>query len=134
MGQKIKWFFLMLVIIQGLHSMEEYIGKLWESFPPARFICRLVSENLEIGFLVINVGLFVFGSLCWLFPIRGNYFCSGLIIWCWIIIELANGIGHPIWSFDQKTYTPGILTAPILFIIAIYMLRLQLIKNVKYTY
>ena len=125
MNQKIKWVFLILVIVQGLHSIEEYVGKLWENFPPARVLCSLVSDNLVTGFLIINIGLFVFGLWCWLFPVRKNYSYAQFLIWFWIVLELINGIGHPIWTLMQKTYTPGMLTAPILLLLAIYLLRKQ---------
>ena len=126
MNHKITWTFLVLVLVRGLHSMEEYVGKLWENFPPARALCGLVSDNLENGFLIINSGLFVFGLWCWFFPIRKNYFYARFLIWFWIVLELINGIGHPIWTILQKAYTPGIFTAPILLVIAIILLRMQL--------
>ncbi|GJM04573.1 MAG: hypothetical protein DHS20C09_05640 [marine bacterium B5-7] len=129
MNQKIKWTFLILVLVQGLHSIEEYVGKLWENFPPARVLCSLVSDNLETGFLIINIGLFVFGLWCWLFPIRKNYFYAQFLVWFWIVLELINGIGHPIWTILQKAYTPGVLTAPILLVIAIILLHNQLIEK-----
>ena len=129
MNQKIKWPFLLLVLVQGLHSIEEYVGKLWGNFPPARVLCSLVSDNLVTGFLIINIGLFVFGLWCWLFPIRKNYFYAQFLVWFWIVLELINGIGHAIWTIVQKAYTPGILTAPILLVIAIILLRKQLNKK-----
>ena len=129
MNQKINWTFLILVLVQGLHSIEEYFGKLWESFPPARVLCSLVSDNLVTGFLIINIGLFVFGLWCWFFPIRENYYYTQFLIWFWIILELINGIGHPIWTFIQKEYTPGMITAPILLLLALYLLRKQLNKK-----
>jgi len=61
MNKKFTAAFLLLVILQGLHSVEEYIGKLWEVFAPAKFLSGLVSSDLEIGFLIINIGLFIFG-------------------------------------------------------------------------
>ena len=134
MGHKTKRIFLVLVLVQGLHSIEEYIGKLWENFPPARILSSLVSENLETGFLIINIGLFIFGLWCWLFPIRRNYFYPQILIGFWIFIELINGIVHPIWTIMQKAYTPGVLTAPILLVIAIILLKEQLSEktNAKY--
>jgi hypothetical protein len=39
-----------LVLAQAAHSMEEYLGGLWESFPPARFVSGLFSSDLERGF------------------------------------------------------------------------------------
>jgi len=123
MNQRVTTSFLILVLIQGLHSTEEYFGKLWENFPPATFLCGLVSENLVTGFLVINISLFVLGLICWLFPVRGNYVVAPGIIWFWIIIETINGIGHPIWSLAQGSYTPGVATVPFLLIVAIYLAR-----------
>ena len=121
MNSKIKSGFLILVLVQGAHSIEEYIGKLWEVFPPATFLTSLLSEDHEKGFLIVNIGLFTFGILCWLFPIRGNYSAANGILWFWIILETINGIGHTVWSIIQKGYTPGVVTAPLLFIVAMYL-------------
>lgn len=123
MNKKISSTFLVLVLVQGLHSIEEYVGKLWETFPPARVLCSMVSDNLVTGFLIINIGLFVFGLWCWLFPLRKNYFYAQFLIWFWIVLELVNGIGHPIWTIMQKAYTPGMLTAPIILVISIILFR-----------
>ena len=124
MSTKIKSVFLVLVLIQAMHSIEEYIGKLWEVFPPAAFLTALFSKNLETGFLIANIGLFVFGILCWLFPVRGNYSTAKGILWFWIILETINGLGHTVWSIYQQSYTPGLITAPFLFIVALYLTRL----------
>ena len=124
MGTKIKSVFLVLVLIQAMHSIEEYIGKLWEVFPPAAFLTALFSKNLETGFLIANIGLFVFGIFCWLFPVRGNYSTAKGILWFWIILETINGLGHTVWSIYQQSYTPGLITAPFLFIVALYLTRL----------
>lgn len=125
MNHNKRWPFLILVFVQGLHSIEEYIGELWVVFPPARILCGLISDDLVTGFLIINIGLFIFGLWCWLFPIRKNYSYARFLIWFWIGLELINGSGHLIWTFTQKEYTPGLLTAPLLFILAIYVLRKQ---------
>ena len=121
MNSKIKSGFLILVLIQAAHSIEEYIGRLWEVFPPAKFLTSLFSENHEKGFLIVNIGLLTFGILCWWFPIRGNYSAAKGILWFWIILETINGIGHTVWSIIQKEYTPGVVTAPLLFIVAVYL-------------
>jgi len=123
MNGKTHFAFLILVILQGFHSIEEYIGKLWESFPPATFLCGLISDDLERGFLIINIGLFIIGMLFWLFIVRKNRSFSLIILWIWIGIELVNGVGHPIWSVMENSYTPGLITAPLLFIAAIHAIR-----------
>jgi hypothetical protein len=54
--------FLALVLAQSAHSAEEYVGRLWESFPPARLVSGLISTDLERGFVLANVALVAFGS------------------------------------------------------------------------
>ena len=51
-----------LVLAQLAHSVEEYAGRLWETFPPARFVSGLISADLERGFVIANVSLIVLVS------------------------------------------------------------------------
>jgi hypothetical protein len=127
MNKKIKTAFLTLVLIQALHSIEEYIGRLWENYPPAQFLSSLISNNHEKGFIIINVCLFIFGILVWVAAVRNYSFALGPILFL-TIMEIINSIGHSIWAIIEKDYVPGLLTAPFLFIIAIYI-GLQLIKT-----
>ena len=128
MNANIKIAFLMLVLIQGVHSVEEYFGRLWEVFRPAKFLSGLVSNNLETGFLIINIGLFIFGIWSWAVPVRKDYSIARSIIWIFIVIEMINGIGHPVWAIYEMSYVPGLVTAPILLILAIYLFR-EIRKN-----
>lgn len=115
--------FLALVAVQGAHSVEEYLGRLWEVFPPAVFLTGLVSEDRHFGFLVINISLFAFGVWCFLWPVRRRWTSARAFVIAWVILELINGIGHPLWSLQQKAYTPGMATAPILLILALMLIR-----------
>ena len=124
MNNRIRITFLILVLIQGLHSIEEYFGRLWEVFPPARLLCSLVSENPETGFLIINIVLFLFGLLCWLITVRKNYLFVRGLIWFWIVLETINGIGHPVWALYKRAYVPGLATALILLMLALYLAKL----------
>lgn len=118
--------FTALVVAQTLHSLEESTGRLWDSFPPARFVSGLVSENLERGFLLANIALISFGLWCVLFPVRRNWRSAVPIMWGWALVETVNGIGHPLWAFRQGGYTPGVITAPLLLLLAIALaLRLR---------
>nr|MBA3674256.1 hypothetical protein [Chitinophagaceae bacterium] len=74
MNKEIKIAFLALVLMQALHSIEEYIGRLWEIYAPAIFISSLVSKNHEAGFVIINIGLFIFGILVWFAAVRNYLF------------------------------------------------------------
>jgi len=128
MSNKIRIAFLLLVITQALHSVEEYFGRLWEVFPSARMLSGLVSDDLKTGFVIINAGLFVFGLWCVLFAVRKDYALAPALIWFWIIIEIINSVGHPLWALYERSYVPGVATAPFLLILAIYLARQLLFK------
>jgi uncharacterized protein with HXXEE motif len=128
---RIKMTFLILVLTQGLHSIEEYIGRLWEVYPPAKFLCGLIYKNHETGFLIINIGFFIFGLLCWFFTIRRNQLYAQGLIWCWIVMEIINVIGHVSWAISERAYVPGVATAPVLLVVALYLLRQLVHANSK---
>jgi len=115
--------FLALVVAQVAHSTEEYLGRLYEVFAPARFVSGLISQDLERGFLIFNGLLVLFGFSCFLWPVRRGWPSAVPLAWLWVAIELLNGIGHPLWSLRQQRYTPGVVTAGILLIIALYLAR-----------
>ena len=114
-----------LVLAQAAHSTEELIGRLWVSFPPARFVSGLVSTNLEHGFVFLNICIVAFGAWCYLWPVRREWRIATPIIWLWTVVEMINGLVHPSWSILQGGYTPGVITAPILFLLALYLATLQ---------
>jgi hypothetical protein len=113
--------FGMLVLVQAAHSVEEYAGGLWESFPPAAFLTGLIASDRKLGFIVINGVLVAFGVWCLLWPMARRWPSAVPIAWFWIVIETINGIGHPAWSLRQGGYTPGVLTAPILLMLALHL-------------
>jgi hypothetical protein len=110
-----------LVAAQAAHSVEEYIGRLWESFPPARFFTSLISSDPELGFIVINITFVAFGVWCVAWPIRLRRRSAASLAWLWVVIEMINGIGHPAWSVREGGYTPGLLTAPFLLLLSLYL-------------
>jgi hypothetical protein len=111
--------------MQAAHSFEEYVGRLYESFPLARFISGLFSDDLDRGFLMMNVVLVSAGIWCALVPVLRGWRLARPIVIIWTIGELVNGIGHPLWSIARGAYTPGVATAPILFVLA-WLLALEL--------
>ena len=112
-----------LVLTQAAHSVEEYVGRLWETFPPAWFVTRLVSHDQERAFLWLNVALVAFGLWCFAWPLRRDWPSAAALAWLWVTIEVINGIGHPLWSLRMGGYTPGVATAPVLLVIALYLGR-----------
>jgi hypothetical protein len=111
--------FAALVLAQFAHSAEEYLGRLWESFPPARFVSGLISDDLERGFLTANVCLVLFGLWCLLWPVRRRWPVAVPLAWAWVTLEVINGTGHLLWTLRQGGYTPGVATAPVLLVLAI---------------
>jgi uncharacterized protein with HXXEE motif len=118
---RIKVAFSALIFTQLAHSIEEYVGRLWESFPPARFLTGMISSDRELGFIVLNSALVAFGLWCLLFPVRKEWPSAAAFIWFWIVLETINGVGHPVWTLRQDGYTPGVLTAPLLLVISLYL-------------
>ena len=112
-----------LVLAQAAHSTEESIWRLWESFPPARFVAGLVSDDPARGFVFLNVCIVVFGAWCYFWPVRRQWRVAGFILWGWIVVETINGITHPVWSVIQRGYTPGVVTALTLSPLALYLAR-----------
>jgi hypothetical protein len=115
--------FLGLVVAQTAHSIEEYTFRLYDTFPPARLLSGLVSDDRARGFLAINVALVAFGFWCVLVPVRRRSPAAAGLMWTWVGIELVNGIGHPLWSVVNGGYTPGVATAPVLLVLAIALAR-----------
>lgn len=112
-----------LVVAQAAHSIEEYVGRLWDTFPPARYLTGLVSQDREWGFIVINVTLVLFGIWCLLFPVRRHWPSAVTFAWIWVVLEVVNGIGHPLWSIQARGYTAGVATAPALLLLALWVAR-----------
>ena len=113
--------FLALIGVQALHSLEEYLFRLWETFPPAEFLTGLVSDDLERGFIVINLSLIALGIWCYWWPVRRRWAWATPIAWLWVAVELVNGIGHPAWSVMQGGYTPGLVTSLMLLPLALLL-------------
>ena len=113
---------------QAAHSVEECWFRLWDSFPPAHFVAGLISSDLERGFVIGNVVFVGFGVWCFFWPVRNQWRVAVPLLWGWVVIETINGIVHSSWSIHQDSYTPGVATAPLLLILAIY-LALQLRRH-----
>ncbi len=113
--------FLAVIVLQTLHSLEEYVFELLETFPPARFLSGLISADLERGFVAINLTVVVLGIWCYWWPVRRGWASAAPIAWIWVAVELANGFAHPTWSVMQRGYTPGLITSLILLPLAILL-------------
>ena len=121
MNKRIQLFFLALVFVQGLHSIEEYSNKLYEVFEFTNNVCKMINPDPRVGFVIGNVIFFVFGLLCYLVPVRMGWPSGRFFIWLWIVIEVLNGILHPAVAFSRGGYFPGVETAPFLLVLALWL-------------
>lgn len=115
--------FGLVVLAQVAHSVEEYRGRLWESFPPAAVLTRAIADDPVTGFLILNIGLNAVGVLAWAWAVSTRRPVALAVAWPFVVIELINGVGHPLWSIRQQAYTPGVATAPILLLLALWLAR-----------
>ena len=113
--------FLLLVVAQAAHSVEEYMTRLYAVFAPARFVSTLVSDDPATGFAIVNASLVALGVGCYLGPVRAGRPSARVWAWAWVALELANGFGHSVLAFSAGGYFPGALTAPVLFLTAAWL-------------
>jgi Protein of unknown function with HXXEE motif len=109
--------FLLLVIVQVAHSVEEYVARLYEVFAPARLVSGLVSDDLGTGFLILNAIIILIGIVCYVGPVRSGR-GARLVAWVWTVIELANGVVHLLFAGLTKGYFSGAITAVALVCVA----------------
>jgi hypothetical protein len=121
MDERSRVAFLILIGAQAAHSIEEYAFRLFEVFPPARFVSGLVSSDLARGFAIINVALALFGLWCYVTQVRTGRKAARALAWFWTILELGNGTGHMLLAMSRGGYFPGVGTAPVLFGVALYL-------------
>jgi hypothetical protein len=118
MSPRSKLLFLLLVIVQAAHSVEEYVTRLFEVFAPARFVSGLVSEDLALGFAIANAAVVGIGAWCYVGPVRGGGAAGQVAAVVWIVIELANGIAHIAIAASSGAYFSGSMTAVFLVVTA----------------
>jgi hypothetical protein len=120
MDSRARLTFALLIAAQAAHSIEESVYRLYDVFPPARFVSGLISNDRPFGFISINVVLVAFGAVCVAQVWRGRW---RDVMWLWVVVEMMNGVVHSTFSIVRGGYTPGVATAPILLLLAITLAR-----------
>jgi hypothetical protein len=106
--------FLILVLAQVGHSVEEYVTRLYEVFAPARLISGLFSGDLAVGFVIFNASVITLGLWCCVGPVRSGRGAARLAGWLWVVIEFANGTAHIILAALARGYFPGAISGAVL--------------------
>ena len=121
MDARSRSIFLALILTQAAHSVEEYAFGLYETFTPARLVSSLISRDLATGFIIANIALLLFGLWCYFARVRATHQSARSWAWLWVVIEFSNGIGHTVISLTRKSYFPGVVTAPVLLVLSIFL-------------
>jgi nitroreductase len=128
MPSTIKFGFLLLVLSQAAHSIEEYSHSLWEVLAPARIASNLIASDPAVGFIIINTALVLFAFWTYFCPVSRNWATARRFLWFWIVLELGNSVAHLMFALNARGYFPGIYTAPVLLAISCY-LALKLLRE-----
>src|SRR5712691_504061 len=106
MKTRVPLAFLSLIILQLIHSAEEFIFRFYETFPPMRFLYQAAPDLAKPAFAVSNVLLFFVGLVCfycWVMPARKG---ATTVIWLWVVGESFNVIAHFVWAALNRGYKP----------------------------
>ncbi len=128
MSGRSKLLFLLLVFAQVAHSFEEYSTQLFEVFAPARLVSGLVSQDLAVGFIIVNAAFIFLMAWSYVQPVRAGGATGRLVAAVWVAIELANGAGHLVMAALRGGYFAGLFTAVLLVVIGAW-LGLSLAKD-----
>ena len=121
MNRKIRITFLALIILQAIHSTEEYAFRFYEKFPPMRFIYQNFPDLAQPAFVIFNLLLFIIGLISFFYcrpPARKR---ARTVVWVWIALESANVIAHLGWAALIRGYNPGLVTVVLFVPVVIYL-------------
>ena len=114
------------MLVQAAHSTEEYLGRLWEALLPAQVVSLAFSSDPQRGFLIVNTVIVTCGIWCVAWPVRRDWPVAPALVRGWAVVEIANGILHPLMVLVFQRYIAGVFTAPLLLVVALrlaYLLR-----------
>jgi hypothetical protein len=116
--------FLLLILAQAAHSVEEYVFRLYDLFLPARFVADRFGIDRATGFVIANSLLVLFGLWwCWIAQVRPQRRGARGLAWFWAVLETCNGLAHVGLALAAGGYFPGVATAPLLLAFGLYLVR-----------
>ncbi|MEZ5426294.1 MAG: HXXEE domain-containing protein [Pyrinomonadaceae bacterium] len=117
--QKFAFVYIIGLIVQGAHVLEEYLTGFYLEFPG--LFGYQWTAGLFLAFNLIWLGLFSLAAV-------GIFFQSRLALLLVLFFALVGGIGnglfHPALSIWEGRYFPGLVTSFFLFIIGNVIFRL----------
>jgi hypothetical protein len=135
MKNKTRLILAATVVLQVIHSIEEYSFEFYNVFPPAKYLNSIFPGIARPGFIAINILVIGYGVFCFMiYPKTRESTAKGIFwIWIWVGVEAFNGLGHLIWGILIFGYDPGMVSG-ILFIPLVSLLIFNLSKEVDNHY
>ncbi|MGH9882387.1 MAG: HXXEE domain-containing protein [Pyrinomonadaceae bacterium] len=107
--------------MQAIHSVEEFIFRFYERFPPMRFFYRDAPHLAKPAFAVSNALLVLIALFCFYYWVQPAKKSARAVVWIWIVIESANVVAHFVWAIFIGGYNPGLVTAILFVPVLIYL-------------
>jgi hypothetical protein len=125
MNNSVRVSFLVLVILQAIHSAEEFIFNFYDRFPPMRFLYQKAPYLAKPAFAIANAVLILVGFICFYYWVQPGRRGATVVVWIWIIMESLNVVAHSVWAVSIGGYNPGFLTALLFVPVLIYLCYLM---------
>ena len=125
MNGNIQAAYFLLVILQAIHSVEEFIFRLYERFPPMRFVYQNAPHLAKPAFAISNALLISIGLICFFYWVQPARKGATAVVWIWIIIESLNVFAHIVWAALIGGYNPGLVTALLFVPVLIHLCYLM---------
>jgi hypothetical protein len=122
--------FLLLILGQAVHSIEEYAFRLYDVLLPARAVSAAFGLPPSLGFAIANTLFVLFGLWCWVARVRPQRPGARGLAWFWALIEIGNGLAHLVLAVAAGGYFPGLWTTPLLLALGLW-LALRLARSSK---
>ena len=125
MNINVRAAFFVLVILQAIHSGEEFIFRLYERFPPMRFVYQNAPHLAKPAFVISNVLLILIGLICFFYWVQPDRHGATVVVWIWIVTESLNVVAHIVWAVLIGGYNPGLVTGLLFVPVLIYLCYLM---------
>ena len=113
--------YLLAIAVQIVHLSEEYLNEFWDYFNAMFYTPIPWGERLFTAVFVLTFPfLFVVAAFGLLYK---NPFANYIVWWFALGPNLANFVAHLAFPFIYGGYVPGLYTAPLHGVMAVYFLR-----------
>ena len=129
MNKQIKTAFLAMIVLQTIHSIEEFIFKIYAVSPQMKLVFQYAPDLAKPAFVASNLLLNLFGFICFFYWVRPAKPAARRVVWLGLGVQFVTVAGHFIWTIKVSGYHPGLATVPLfipLIIYVVYQLRQDL--------